>query len=490
MTTPQRPSTDIGDADSAKNPEALSTLATVLSPVTLPCGRTITNRLVKVALYEHLAFFYGGPPNSYHVRLYDTWAQFNWGMIMTGNVQVAKTHLSLGRDVVVPEELTEESMQPFKKLASAIHGVSSKPLAVMQLSHGGRQSCRFIGGRRMNQAPLAPSPIRVTGRKKGALSRLTHHALFQVPKEMTLEDIDDVAEAFVKGANLAWKSGFDGVQLHVAHGYLLSQFVSPKTNRRTDQYSAEPENALRLVRRIVDGIRDAAPKDFIIGIKINSADYVHSDTAKDDTTDGDRALEHVLSIAKWGNIDFIEISGGDYEDPGIAKSPRQAFFAQFSHRVLKALDTLTVDTKRPLMLLTGGLRTPSLLCSVISSGHADLLGIGRASVLRPDLPVYLQELYDASDSDALDSPFEREPHLEYPTYLRHWSLKWLGSILPSIPLIGAGVTMAWYSIMLRRIGTRKVSSTDSRKTLKPNYGLGGFRAVVKLWFWVAKGDQT
>jgi len=140
----------------------------------------------------------------------------------------------MGRDMVVPKELTEDTIRPFKMLASAIHNEledtmiepestdtrkrTRGSLAVMQLSHAGRQSCNVIGGRQLNEPPLAPSPLRVTGNKGGLLSNLLFRSLFQTPKEMTLDDIDDVVQSFVRGAVLAWKSGFDGVQLHVAHG--------------------------------------------------------------------------------------------------------------------------------------------------------------------------------------------------------------------------------------------------------------------------------
>lgn len=223
----------------------------ILSPVTLPCsGRTMTNRLVKVrvllrdfriarlttlqvALYEHLAKMYGSPPNKYHMGLYAEWAKHNWGTIITGNVQVSREHLTLGRDIVVPEVLNEDTLAPFKQLARTIHAEgscepSSRPLAVMQLSHAGRQSPNVIGGRRLGVPPIAPSPVRL-GSNKPVHHRVTSQgqqdtphpyfrALFQRPREMTLDDIKQVQQAFVRGALTALQAGFDGVQLHCAHG--------------------------------------------------------------------------------------------------------------------------------------------------------------------------------------------------------------------------------------------------------------------------------
>lgn len=180
-------------------------------------------------MYEHLAEMFGGPPNANHFALYSQWAQHNWGMIITGNVQVSSSHLSLGRDVTIPEEISEETLRPFRKLARIIHHdhfgleyssqTSSHSLAIMQLSHAGRQSPRILGGR-FSTPPLAPSavPLRSERDENSVMSYLFHRLLFQMPREMSLADIDKVTAAFVKGARLAVLAGFDGVQLHAAHG--------------------------------------------------------------------------------------------------------------------------------------------------------------------------------------------------------------------------------------------------------------------------------
>ena len=178
---------------------------------------------------------YGGPPNQYHMGLYAEWSKHDWGMIVTGNIQVSRDHLTLGRDVVVPEILNEETLAPFKKLARTIQAVdsrepSTRPLAVMQLSHAGRQSANFIGGRKWGVAPMAPSPVRVGSNKRvrsrdGVTSLDAQdtpdplfRALFQPPREMTLHDIKRVQQAFIRGALTALEAGFDGIQLHCAHG--------------------------------------------------------------------------------------------------------------------------------------------------------------------------------------------------------------------------------------------------------------------------------
>ena len=182
-------------------------------------------------MYEHLASFFGGPPNLYHYDLYSEWAKHHWGIIVTGNVEVSADHLTLGRDMTIPKHITDENLLPFKKLSAAIHGLyssqgtmsgnSNKTLAIMQLNHPGRQSSNFIGGRGPFKAPLAPSAVRLGGHQLGFLSSAIHALMFQTPRPMSHVDITEMIQAFVKGAKVAHLSGFDGIQLHVAHGCKL-----------------------------------------------------------------------------------------------------------------------------------------------------------------------------------------------------------------------------------------------------------------------------
>lgn len=183
-------------------------------------------------MYEHLASFNGGPPNPHHYSLYSKWAKYNWGIVITGNVQVCASHLTLGRDMVIPSLITEETLQPFRALAAAMHNKhpclgsadtnirDPRTLAIMQLSHAGRQSANIIGGRFPFVPPLGPSPIAVghDSLDTSRPSKILHRLLFQTPRPMSSADIDDVVLAFVRGSEVAVHAGFDGVQLHVAHG--------------------------------------------------------------------------------------------------------------------------------------------------------------------------------------------------------------------------------------------------------------------------------
>ncbi|KAL0579247.1 hypothetical protein V5O48_002751 [Marasmius crinis-equi] len=445
----------------------------IFSEIQLPCGRKVQNRLVKVALYEHLADFWGGPPNYFHCKLYSKWAKYGWGMIITGNVQVSNTHLALGRDMVVPQQLDEESLAPFRRLALSMHD-GENTLAIMQLSHAGRQSSNFIGGRFPFVPPYGPSAIPVAAEAPGGLFSLFHKLMFQTPRAMTLTDIEQTISGFVRGAELAILSGFDGIQLHVAHGYLLAQFLSPKANKRTDVYAV---GSLTLLRRITTEIRKTASPNFVLGLKLNTTDY---STVESTSAQEDRALGHLLTIASWGTIDFVELSGGDYENPDFLssghKSSRQAFFASFSSKAVQAISTIQTPTP-PLILLTGGLRSPGHLQAALSSRHTHLLGVGRASILCPDLPRVLNARLTTDDDDRLFSPFQPDPDTDLKfVHQRPWS--WVWPLVPKLKLIGGGVQMAWYSIVMRHM-----AGLGEREEFRVDYSVGGLEAVIRMWLW-------
>ncbi|KAF9459660.1 hypothetical protein BDZ94DRAFT_1199167 [Collybia nuda] len=461
----------------------------VFSPISLPCGRTVQNRLVKVAMYEHLADFHGGPPNDLHCQLYAKWAQYKWGMVFTGNVQVSSTHLTLGRDLVSPRVISKETLRPFEKLLESIRGPSNTngTLAIMQLSHSGRQSANIIGGRLPFQRPLGPSSIRVKARNGGFLSDLIHGFAFQTPYEMSTADIDDVVEAFVRGAKVALEVGFDGIELHAAHGYLIAQFISPKSNTRSDEYSSRPGAALHLLHRIIIAIREVVPPGFVLGVKINAADYAESDEGASSNAASEqetRALNHVSTIASWGFVDFVEISGGDYEKPDFMtaehpKSLRQALFARFSEKAVKTLEALPMDASSsllPLILLTGGFRTSELLYTALSSKHAHLLGFGRAAVISPDLPELVRGVGPSHSS--WSQPFRPEPDLSTDFY---WP-RWFWSRMPRIPLVGAGVGTAWYVVRMRQL-----AALDSKRlhlVSERSHDMGSLGALLWMWVWV------
>ena len=167
-----------------------------------------------------------------------------------------------------------------------------------------------------------------------------------------------------------------------------------------------------------------------------------------------------------------------------SKSPRQAYFAHFSHHALQAVESLfkrSTSPPTPLILLTGGLRTPAVLRTVLSSGDAHLLGIGRGSVLCPNLPSLLKEKEKDHLSRWDDVPFRREPDLSLPRVLDYWPLSWVWSFVPKIKLIGAGVGMAWYVVAIRRISH---AGNRSGSDIILDYNMGGLGAVFWMWFWI------
>ncbi|KAI0367727.1 FMN-linked oxidoreductase [Pilatotrama ljubarskyi] len=493
----------VSERDTYDEQDLLVHAEKIFTPVTLPCGRVVPNRLVKVPLYEHLSPLFGGPPNETHLALYAKWGAGRWGIIMTGNVQVDPQHLTLGRDMVVPPALTPETLAPWRGLADAIHTgraapaapvsdshskdsasaedappALGRPIALIQLSHAGRQSLNILGGRKPFEPPLAPSPIRsgqMHAATDGWFSRVLHQLMHQVPREMTHEDIKTVVAAFVRGAQMAAQSGFDGVQVHAAHGYLVSQFISPKSNARTDEYSADTD-PLHFLRDIVTAIRapGVVPDDFVVAVKLNSADYARGTAELQEQ----RALDHVREIGSWGVVDFIEVSGGDYEDPQFIdtvnefKSSRQVIFESFAERSMEILAKCSpTGTTRPppLVCLTGGLDTLPKMASVLGHEHADLLGIGRLSVIHPLLPVRLHKSIQGraagqEDAFVLSPPHKLEedglgtPPGSYVSWrglerLVCYVLTLIWAVVPArLPrLVGAGGNVDWHNMMLRRI---------------------------------------
>ncbi|KAF6764839.1 hypothetical protein DFP72DRAFT_998505 [Ephemerocybe angulata] len=437
------------------------------SPTALPCGRYLPNRLVKVALYEHLADFHGGPPNKHHLALYEAWSKGTqgYGMVLTGNVQVSREHLTLGRDMVIPSHISDVTIEPFKRLSNVIHS-NGTSLAIMQLSHTGRQSSNIITG--TLSRPLAPSAIRLGNETSGALAKFFYWLLFRTPKAMVPGDIYHVVDRFVLGAQVSLQSGFDGIQLHAAHG---CRFNLISTNRRTDEFAAQEGNELNMLRILVSRIRAVVPATFVIGIKLNAGDYSASVDDPSISPKEQRALNHITTIAGWGGVDFIEISGGDYESPDFMstrpKSSRQAFFSHVSQKAVQTLESMPrkVDSPPlPLILLTGGLRTPAALHSALKSNHAHLLGIGRSAILCPDIPSRL-----ASSSSNDTTPFAPEPDIAPPPGL------------PAIPLVGAGANMSWYGMHMRGLEER-----PNLAVAYPDYSLTGPSAVLWTWIWLSE----
>ena len=332
------------------------------TPFTLPCGAIIKNRIVKSAITERISD-QNLEPNEKHHHLYKLWADTGAGIIITGNVMVDPVYTESAGNVYVGKE----SVVP-KLKAWADATKKDNNHVWVQISHAGRQTNKF-----KTKRPLAPSEV-----------QLHKMGLFGKPKAMSHDDIENVINNFVKAAVLSKKAGFTGVQIHSAHGYLLSQFLSPITNKRTDQWGGSLENRTRVLLTIVERTRQEVGKDFPISVKLNSSDFQKGGFTEEESLEVIKLLE--------GKIDLLEVSGGTYENivyfednkpiKGSTKQ-REAFFMEFSKKVRKVSNI-------PLMI-TGGFRSFDFCNEVLQKNELDLIGMARPFITSfTDIPDFIE----------------------------------------------------------------------------------------------------
>lgn len=343
-------------------------------PLALPCGAILPNRLVKAAMTELLADNRNRATPA-HATLYRAWAENGPGMMLTGNVQVDYRNLEHPGNVVIQGEQGAEQLAALRNWSAAAkeHGAH----VWMQLSHAGRQTHRYV-----NPTPKAPSaiPLSIPGIKFGTPVVLTH------------DEIVDLIARFADAAAIARETGFDGVQLHGAHGYLFSQFLSPLSNHRDDDWGGDLAHRARFVLETVKAVRSKVGADFPIGIKLNSADFQR----------GGFSFEDSQIVAGWlddASIDLIEISGGTYEQPKMANAEgageaahdpyvsnasraRESYFARFGPEMRKHLT-------RAKLMVTGGFCTAQGMADAITSDGFDLVGLARPLCLSPGAPAKL-----------------------------------------------------------------------------------------------------
>lgn len=374
------------------------TTASLSSPFTLPCGVTLPSRIAKGAMSEQLGRLDGAPSETL-VRLYSVWGRGGAGLLITGNVMIDSRAYVEPRNVTIEDDRHLEELSRWAR-AGTQHGA----VMIMQINHPGRVA---VGP--LNRRPVGPSSIR----PKAVGFNL------RKPRELSLGDIADLRRRFAHTAEIAVQSGFHGVQVHAAHGYLLSQFLCPAANQRSDHYGGTPENRRRLLLEIVGDVRAAIGPDAVLSVKLNSADFHRGGLTDDESIDVALALE-------VAGVDLLEVSGGNYEAPamtGIVKSGtqmREAYFLSYCER-------LRACSRVPLML-TGGCRTAAFMNDVLTSGAVDVIGLGRPFASRPDIAAQLLAGHDAT---------------ELPT-------------APTIPLtfaepVNAYLQLAWHAANFRRI---------------------------------------
>ncbi len=336
-------------------------------PLTLPCGAVLPNRLSKAAMTEGLADPLGRPTAELE-RLYCVWGAGGAGMLLSGNVQVDGDHLERPGNVILDKPADGAMIDALRRWTGAAKAGGAQFWA--QISHAGRQTMKPV-----NPHPKAPSAVKL-GLPGGQ---------FGEPVALTGDEIRGLIDRFASTAQSCREGGFDGAQIHAAHGYLISQFLSPRSNQRNDEWGGSLENRARFLREVVRATRAAVGSQFALSVKLNSADFQK----------GGFAFEDSQTVAGWladDGVDLIEISGGTYEQPrllgiegmepveqpGVKASTlaREAYFVDFALAMKDAV-------KVPLMV-TGGFRSRAAMEEALARGAADVIGLGRPLCVEPD----------------------------------------------------------------------------------------------------------
>ncbi|MEZ5980723.1 MAG: NADH:flavin oxidoreductase/NADH oxidase family protein [Parvularculaceae bacterium] len=344
----------------------------IADPLKLPCGAILKNRLAKASMTEGLADAHNRA-TARHAALYKRWADGGAGLLLTGNIMVDRRYLERPGNVVIEGPQSEEAKA---WLAAWAQSATASGAAIwMQISHAGRQSPKSVASE-----PVGPSavPVKLPGGQ------------FGVPRALSIDEIETVIARFANAASVVKSAGFTGVQVHAAHGYLISEFLNPLVNKRDDEWGGALENRARLLMRVVGAVRAKVGSGFPVSVKLNSSDFQK----------GGFSFEDCLQVIDWLNgegIDLLEISGGNYEQPrmmgleglepvfeeGVRESTkaREAYFIQYAEKAAEI-------ARMPLMV-TGGFRTRAAMDEALTIGAADVIGVARPLCVEPDLPARL-----------------------------------------------------------------------------------------------------
>lgn len=356
-------------------------------PLTLPSGGSLENRIVKAAMTEGLGDAYNRPTER-HVTLYRRWAEGGAGMLLTGNVMVDRRYLERPGNVAIDGPQTDEQLDRLRRWSGAVREAGAD--IWVQLSHAGRQTPKIIA-----KEPVAPSAVEL-GLPGGTFAK---------PRALSSVEIENVIERFAHAASVAKQTGFTGVQIHAAHGYLISEFLNPLVNQRDDEWGGNLENRARLLMRVISEVRAQVGSGYAVAVKLNSSDFQKGGFSPEDS----------LQVARWLNdagVDLLEISGGSYEQPAMmdmegmearyeetkraSTRAREAYFLTYAEEI-RSVATM------PLMV-TGGFRSQAGMEAAIASGACDVCGIARPLCVEPDTPNKLM-------SGEIDSAPSWEKHL-------------------------------------------------------------------------------
>ena len=393
-------------------------MKSIASAFTLPNGSVLKNRIAKSAMSENFGTRHHAPSQGL-IHAYRVWAKGNPGLLITGNVMIDSMALGEARNVVVEDYKHFELLKEWAKSVDGT-GVHLWP----QINHPGRQAFAAI-----NRDVVAPSAIPL---KMGSASKM-----FKVPTALTEDAIWAIIKRFGNTARILKEACFTGCQIHGDHGYLVSQFLSPISNVRTDQWGGSLSNRARFVLEVYREIRRQVGVEYPVGIKINSADFQRGGFTEE-------ASMEVIRLLGNEGIDLIEISGGTYEKPAMIKGDRkkstiarEAYFLDYIEKARKLIDT-------PL-LLTGGFRSVSVMEKALEDGHLDVIGLARPFCLYPNLA---NQIFEGSVK-------------RFETPVPRIGVKFLDQL--------GGVELPWYELQIQRIGKGK-----SPKTKLPG--------ILAFWF--------
>ena len=337
-------------------------------PLSLPNGSVLKNRFCKSAMTEGLADSLNRA-TARHETLYRRWGAGGAGLLITGNVMVDRRYLERPGNVVIDGVQSDEHLDGLKRWAASAREQGAD--IWMQLSHAGRQTPKIVSGE-----PVAPSAVGLD----------LPGGQFAPPRALLAEEIPDIIARFAHAASIGKQAGFTGVQVHGAHGYLLSEFLNPRSNQRDDEWGGSLENRARLLLNVIDAVRAQVGSGFSVSVKLNSSDFQKGGFAPDDA----------LQVAHWleeKSVDLIEVSGGSYEQPVMmdmdgmearfeeekraSTKAREAYFLTYAEEMRKSVTV-------PLMV-TGGFRTMAGMEAAIASGACDVVGLARPLCVEPEL---------------------------------------------------------------------------------------------------------
>ena len=329
-------------------------MSSLSDPLDLPCGLRLPNRLAKAALSEALGDTENSPDERI-VTLFRRWGQGGYGLLITGNIMVDRGHLGEPGNIVIEDDRALAQLTEWTKAA---HDGGAAIFA--QLNHPGRQSNVMNLGHK----PVAPSPVPLA--MPGAAT----------PRELTSTEIEDIIDRFATAAAVCVEAGFDGVELHAAHGYLITQFLSPLTNLRTDEWGGTPERRMRFLIEVVRRVRQRVSPGFAVAVKLNSADFQRGGFTEEDS-------RMVVAALAREAVDLIEVSGGNYESPAMggpaapATRAREAYFLDYARSVRNEAGDVPIA-------VTGGFRNRTAMDEALRAGECDLVGIARPTVIATD----------------------------------------------------------------------------------------------------------